>query len=190
MSHERCVAILRWVLLRRTFETQRPGRTYAVGVRLGRLECGFRDTTRALRPDLLDANECTWAFVNVGIVGRNAKQHVKTLAALANKIRLSKLLRTHCGRDGTAFARRDRRRWPCEARAAGAKGNPPPPSADVKGSLLAVSRIDASSDHELVVPSVELGHLFLARLPARGGDLGQLFKERLTRRARGEENQH
>src|SRR6478752_4872097 len=41
MSHERCVAILRWVLLRRTFETQRPGRTYAVGVRLGRLECGL-----------------------------------------------------------------------------------------------------------------------------------------------------
>jgi len=76
-----------------------------------------------------------------------------------------------------------------ERRPAGAKGNPPPPSADVKGSLT-VSRIDASSDHELVVPSVELGHLFLARLPARGGDLGQLFKERLTRRARGEENQH
>src|SRR6185312_9276844 len=41
MSHERCVAILRWVLLRRTFETQRPGRTYAVGVHLGRLECGL-----------------------------------------------------------------------------------------------------------------------------------------------------
>ena len=36
-----CVAILRWVLLRRTFEMQRPGRTHAVGVRLGRLECGL-----------------------------------------------------------------------------------------------------------------------------------------------------
>jgi hypothetical protein len=44
MSHERCVAILRWVPLRRTLETQRPGRTYAVGVGLGRLEGGlFRD---------------------------------------------------------------------------------------------------------------------------------------------------
>src|SRR4029077_16529846 len=37
MSHERCVAILRLLLLRRTFETQRPGRSYAVGVGLRRL---------------------------------------------------------------------------------------------------------------------------------------------------------
>jgi hypothetical protein len=42
----------------------------------------------------------------------------------------------------------------------------------------------ASSDHELVVLPVEIGHLFLARLPAGGGDLGQLYEERLTRRAR------
>jgi hypothetical protein len=34
MSHERCVAILRRLLLRRIFETQRPGRSYAVGVGL------------------------------------------------------------------------------------------------------------------------------------------------------------
>src|SRR4029077_2977614 len=37
MSHERCVAILRRLLLRRIFETQRPRRSYAVGVGLGRL---------------------------------------------------------------------------------------------------------------------------------------------------------
>jgi hypothetical protein len=44
MSHERCVAILRRLLLRRIFETQRPGRSYAVGVGQGRLVCGlFRD---------------------------------------------------------------------------------------------------------------------------------------------------
>jgi hypothetical protein len=41
MSHERCVAILRRLLLRRIFETQRPGRSYAVGVGLRRLECGL-----------------------------------------------------------------------------------------------------------------------------------------------------
>jgi hypothetical protein len=41
MSHERCVAILRRLLLRRIFETQRPRRSYAVGVGLGRLECGI-----------------------------------------------------------------------------------------------------------------------------------------------------
>ena len=127
MSHERCVAILRWVLLRRTFETQRPGRTYAVGVRLGRLECGFRDTTRALRPDLLDANECTWAFVNVGIVGRNAKQHVKTLAALAKKDGC----RSYCGRTADATAPRSpgEREGAGRARHAlpGPKGTPHPP---------------------------------------------------------------
>jgi hypothetical protein len=39
-----CVAILRQPLLRRTFETHRPGRTYAVGVRLGRLECVYYET--------------------------------------------------------------------------------------------------------------------------------------------------
>ena len=31
VSHQRCVAILRRLLLRRTFETQRPGRSYALG---------------------------------------------------------------------------------------------------------------------------------------------------------------
>jgi hypothetical protein len=39
MSHKRCVAIFGRLLLRRTFETQRPGRSYAVGVGLGRLVC-------------------------------------------------------------------------------------------------------------------------------------------------------
>src|SRR6476660_3222305 len=39
-----CVAILRQPRLRRTFETHRPGRTYAVGVRLGRLECVYYET--------------------------------------------------------------------------------------------------------------------------------------------------
>jgi hypothetical protein len=52
MSHERCVAILRRLLLRRTFETQRPGRSYPVGVGLRRLECGlFRDPSCSLRSD-------------------------------------------------------------------------------------------------------------------------------------------
>jgi hypothetical protein len=52
MSHQRCVAILRPLLLRRAFETQRPGRSYAVGVGLGRLECGlFRDASTGDLPD-------------------------------------------------------------------------------------------------------------------------------------------
>ena len=54
-------------------------------------------------PDLLDANESTWAFASVDIVGRNAKQHVRTLATSANNERR----RSYCGRtaDGVILPR-------------------------------------------------------------------------------------
>ena len=100
------------------------------------------------------------------------------------------LLRTVCGRWSDQIVGERAGAGRARHAQSGPKGYPPPSSADVKGSLLAVSRINASSDHELVVPPVELGHLFLARLSAGGGDLGQLFEVRLTRCARGEENQH
>jgi hypothetical protein len=46
VSHERCATILRRLLLRRTFETRRPGRSDALGAGLRRLECClFRDMT-------------------------------------------------------------------------------------------------------------------------------------------------
>jgi hypothetical protein len=72
MSHERSVAILRRFLLRRIFETQRPGRSYAVGVGLGRLVCGLELSRSAHHWD-----ECNWFLSPENGIGSAAVEVVE-----------------------------------------------------------------------------------------------------------------